>query len=276
MNTDKHDILRRFLDGELGETELGDALQLFAGDPELRSLLRFEMGMRQTLAGPSSRVPDGFANKVMQSINAIEVMKTATQVAMENRAAGRLGAEMDMAAGVGAGAGAGVGADTGIPGGTVQDPASQNGILEWLSGFFEPRQIAWRPVWSAGLALGMLMLILLSSWATGLFMQQPAGEEFTPVTSVAEESADRVLMRFVYVDSDAESIAVAGDFSEWEPISLTRVSINGDQAWTGLIPLTRGEHRYMFIKDGEEWVTDPFAKTFRDDGFGNRNAVISL
>jgi hypothetical protein len=272
MNTDKHDILRRFLDGELGEAELADAFQLFAGDPELRSLLRFEMGMRQTFAGPSSRVPDGFANKVMHSVDALEEMKTASQVAMENLAAGR--SDADVEAGVGTGTVAG--ADTGIPGVTAQARETQNGILEWISGFFEPRQVAWRPVWSAGLALGMLMLVLLSSWATGLFMQQPAGETFIPVTSVAEERADRVLMRFVYVDSDAESIAVAGDFSEWEPISLTRVSINGDQAWTGLIPLTRGEHRYMFIKDGEEWVTDPFAKTFRDDGFGNRNAVISL
>jgi hypothetical protein len=244
MNTDKHDILRRFLDGELGEAELADALQLFADDPELRSLLRFEMGMRQTLAGPSSRVPDGFASKVMHSVYALEGLKAASEVAIENLAEGK------------------------------SDP--QNGILEWLSGFFEPRQVAWRPVWSAGLAMGVLMLVLLSSWATGLFMQQPAGETFAPVTSVAEQSADRVLMRFVFVDSDAESVAVAGDFSEWEPIGLTRVSINGDQAWTGLIPLTRGEHRYMFIKDGEEWVTDPFAKTFRDDGFGNRNAVISL
>lgn len=258
MNTDKHDILRRFLDGELGEAELADAFQLFAGDPELRSLLRFEMGMRQTFAGPSSRVPDGFTDRVMHSVDALEEMKAASQVAMENTAAGSAQTE------------------TGKPGVTAPVREKQNGILEWLTGFFEPRQVAWRPVWSAGLALGMLMLVLLSSWATGLIMQQPAGETFIPVTSVAEQSADRVLMRFVYVDSDAESISVAGDFSEWEPISLTRVSINGDQAWTGLIPLTRGEHRYMFIKDGEEWVTDPFAKTFRDDGFGNRNAVISL
>ena len=274
MNTDKHDILRRFLDGELVEAELADAFQLFAGDPELRSLLSFEMGIRQTLAGPSSRVPVGFANKVMQSVDALEELKAASQVAMDNMAAWK--AEAEVEAGVGIGAGVGAVADTGIPGLTAQSRETQNGILEWLSGFFEPRQVAWRPVWSAGLALGMLMLVLLSSWATGLIMQQPAGETFTPVTGVAEQSADRVLMRFVYVDSDAESIAVAGDFSEWEPISLTRVSINGDQAWTGLIPLTRGEHRYMFIKDGEEWVTDPFAKTFRDDGFGNRNAVISL
>jgi len=256
MNIDKHDILRRFLDGELGDSELSEALQLFAADPDLRSLLRFDMSMRQSLSGPSSRVPDGFADRVMHSIDALEAVNAKSTPATQSVNAPAMESR-----------------ETGTSE-SADNPMA--GVIEWLSGFFEPRQVAWRPVWSAGLALGMLMLVLLSSWTTGLFLQQPAHEVFVPVTQVAEESADRVLMRFVYVDRDAESVAVAGDFSEWEPITLTRVNINGDQAWTGLIPLTRGEHRYMFIKDGEEWVTDPFAKTFRDDGFGNRNAVISL
>jgi hypothetical protein len=40
--------------------------------------------------------------------------------------------------------------------------------------------------------------------------------------------------------------------------------------------MNRGEHRYMFVKDGEEWVTDPMAPMQREDGFGNKNAVIYL
>jgi hypothetical protein len=40
--------------------------------------------------------------------------------------------------------------------------------------------------------------------------------------------------------------------------------------------MDRGEHRYMFIKNGEKWVTDPLAPVQQDDGFGNKNAVIYL
>jgi hypothetical protein len=40
--------------------------------------------------------------------------------------------------------------------------------------------------------------------------------------------------------------------------------------------MERGEHRYMFVKNGENWVTDPLAAIQQDDGFGNKNAVIYL
>jgi hypothetical protein len=257
MNIDKHELLRRYLDGELNDSEESEALSLIAGDPALRSMLRFDMNLRQNLSAPASRVPEGFTDRVMTAIHAS---------VPENKHAHTVEATRDVS---------GASEDRLVD--EVSDPAGWPGWWARLSGFFEPRQVQWSPAWSAGLAIGMLLLVFLSVYTTGLIMRSgETGDLAALVTQVADESTDRVLMRFVYVDRDAESVSVAGDFSDWEPISLTRVSINGDQAWTGLIPLTRGEHRYMFIKDGEEWVTDPFAKTFRDDGFGNRNAVISL
>jgi hypothetical protein len=35
-------------------------------------------------------------------------------------------------------------------------------------------------------------------------------------------------------------------------------------------------HQYMFVIDGSEWVTDPGAERWSDDGFGNRNAVVAV
>jgi hypothetical protein len=32
----------------------------------------------------------------------------------------------------------------------------------------------------------------------------------------------------------------------------------------------------MFVVDGKAWVTDPKAETYRDDGFGNKNAVMRV
>jgi 1,4-alpha-glucan branching enzyme len=46
--------------------------------------------------------------------------------------------------------------------------------------------------------------------------------------------------------------------------------------WTVSIPLKPGEHSYMFVVDGKAWVTDPKAETYRDDGFGNKNAVMRV
>ena len=35
-------------------------------------------------------------------------------------------------------------------------------------------------------------------------------------------------------------------------------------------------YEYMFVEDGERWVTDPLAPQTRDDGFGRMNAVLDL
>jgi hypothetical protein len=32
----------------------------------------------------------------------------------------------------------------------------------------------------------------------------------------------------------------------------------------------------MFLIDGTEWLTDPRADRYRDDGFGNQNAILAV
>ena len=98
----------------------------------------------------------------------------------------------------------------------------------------------------------------------------------SPATAGEAAGAEEVLVRFVFADGSAESVAVAGDFSHWEPIPLRRRDSDGGALWTAVVAVPRGEHRYMFVLDGERWVTDPLATAARDDGFGNRNAILSL
>ncbi len=74
---------------------------------------------------------------------------------------------------------------------------------------------------------------------------------------------------------EAHHVAVAGTFNKWKTDShvLTKQE-NG--VWTISLPLKPGEHSYMFIVDGKAWVTDPNAEAYRDDGFGNQNAVMRV
>jgi hypothetical protein len=32
----------------------------------------------------------------------------------------------------------------------------------------------------------------------------------------------------------------------------------------------------MFLVDGAEWMTDPEAQRYAEDGFGNRNAILAV
>jgi 1,4-alpha-glucan branching enzyme len=84
-----------------------------------------------------------------------------------------------------------------------------------------------------------------------------------------------VYVQFMLDAPGASSVSVAGDFSEWEP-SFTLEDVDGDGVWTGRVPVQPGVHTYMFLIDGTEWRTDPRADRYRDDGFGNRNAVLAV
>jgi hypothetical protein len=155
----------------------------------------------------------------------------------------------------------------------VKKEKQEGGVIVSL---FKSKNIAIRPVYA------MAAILLLSFGFGYMLMNESEQEMFASAyeteasAQLVSETESEVWIRFVYFDEDAESIEVAGDFSDWDPVALSREFVGDKQVWTGLIPVTRGEHRYMFVKDGEEWITDPLAAMQHDDGFGNKNAVLYL
>lgn len=261
------ELVMRFLDGELAGAEEEAALHRIAADPEARALLRFDAGLRDSL-GPSgpARVPEGFAGRVMAAIAAREARRE------------------ESTAGSPAAAGS-AGWPAGRPAGRVAPEAEerQSGWLERVRReLVRPRTLVWRPVHAlAGAAVAAAVALLVVGLPTGDAARE--GRERLAEAGPAEEveaaapwEAESVLVRFVFEDQGAESVAVAGDFSRWEPVPLARRWSEGRLIWTGVVAIPRGEHRYMFVVDGSRWVTDPLATAVRDDGFGNRNAILSL
>jgi len=104
----------------------------------------------------------------------------------------------------------------------------------------------------------------------------PVPPETADLALAENASAETVWVRFLYLDDAASSVAIAGDFSNWEPIPLTARQTDGATAWTIMLPLTPDEHRYLFVVDETRWVPDPLAPFSRDDGFGQVNSVIPL
>ncbi|MFO7798149.1 hypothetical protein [Rhodohalobacter sp.] len=142
----------------------------------------------------------------------------------------------------------------------------------------KPRNVTIRPLYVAAAAILMM-------FSFGYLLLDEQGQEATNMASnvnedqsvqLVSERESEVWIRFVYFDEEAETMAVAGDFSDWDPVDLTKDIVDEKTVWTGMIPVVRGEHHYMFVKNGDEWVTDPLADVKRDDGFGNKNAVLYL
>ncbi|MDD3656678.1 MAG: zf-HC2 domain-containing protein [Atribacterota bacterium] len=76
--------------------------------------------------------------------------------------------------------------------------------------------------------------------------------------------------------SQINSIAVVGDFNDWDPNRNLLIDDNNDGIWTVTLKLEPGRYEYMFIIDGQKWVPDPAAYRYVSDGFGNKNAVIEI
>ncbi|MDZ7806997.1 MAG: hypothetical protein U5K71_07765 [Gracilimonas sp.] len=237
---DNQELFRKFLDDELSASEEKDALHAIADDSELRSSLRFELFIRQSFADPSF---DRKSFDVPEGFSD-KVMMEIDQLEEQ-------------------------------PQEVEQIPFVPN-ILSWLQSIFEPRNYQLSP---ALIAFATTLVILIP--ALSLFINQKVTDTIIQnnkevTVQTVTEKEELVWVRFIYVDENADNIAIAGDFNDWEPYQLNEQQVNGKDVWTGFFAMPRGENKYMFVVNGENWVTDPLANMYEDDGFGNKNAVIYL
>jgi 1,4-alpha-glucan branching enzyme len=81
-------------------------------------------------------------------------------------------------------------------------------------------------------------------------------------------------VRFTLARPDAQRVALAGSFNQWSTSShpLSREGTNG--LWMLVVPLPPGEHLFMYVIDGTQWISPPLADDFVDDGFGSKNGVV--
>ena len=135
--------------------------------------------------------------------------------------------------------------------------------LAWV---WTPRPVTIRPAWGLGLAAAAVATLLLIPDAAD---RTPVGTTATPAAATPAE----IYVHFRLDAPGANSVQLAGDFTEWEPTYELHEAQPG--IWTVIVPLRAGVHDYAFVIDGERWTPDPLA-TPVDDGFGGQNSRLSL
>lgn len=91
-----------------------------------------------------------------------------------------------------------------------------------------------------------------------------------PVVAIgAPEEGGRVV-RFAIRAPEAESVAVTGDFTGWEPVAMEQ---GQDGWWQASRVLQPGLHHFGFLVD-DQWAIPPRAPGVVEDGWGRRNASI--
>lgn len=105
-------------------------------------------------------------------------------------------------------------------------------------------------------------------------MERAAAPAPAPTMALSDDAdLSRVFVQFSLRAEEAGHVALAGSFSDWEPVHSLHQTAAG--VWTLMLPLEPGVHDYSFIVDGQRWVPDPYAPHV-DDGFGGVNSRITL
>jgi hypothetical protein len=138
--------------------------------------------------------------------------------------------------------------------------APKASVFDWL---LRPHTFRLSPLTSLAMAAAAVAVVVL--------LPNRTPSEPTPGPVAVTE----ILVEFSLEAPGATTVAVAGDFSGWES-NFVLEDADGDGIWTGRVPIAPGLHKYMFVIDGTDWVTDPGADRYADDGFGNRNAVLAV
>jgi 1,4-alpha-glucan branching enzyme len=83
-------------------------------------------------------------------------------------------------------------------------------------------------------------------------------------------------VQFVVVVREASSVALVGDFNDWDDSATPMAPVAGNGVWTVTVPLAAGRYRYSFLVDGLTWLPDPAAPRALDDDFGRANSVVTV
>jgi hypothetical protein len=117
--------------------------------------------------------------------------------------------------------------------------------------------ISVRPVWSLALAAALAAIAVIPARGPGPVLGEQEG-----------------IAQFVGRFPGAKSVEVVGSFTDWRPGAVVLRDDDHDGIWRASVVLPVGEHEYMFVVDGERWITDPLAGRYLDDGFGRQNALL--
>ena len=83
-------------------------------------------------------------------------------------------------------------------------------------------------------------------------------------------------LQFVLVAPHAASVALVGDFNDWDPRRSPMRSANNGGVWATAVQLAPGRYRYAFLVNGVEWRADPAAPPAIDDEFGTPSSVVTV
>lgn len=102
---------------------------------------------------------------------------------------------------------------------------------------------------------------------------KPTRTTFVPHDDRSRSVPDLKTVEFRLKAPKAKSVELVGDFNAWKP-GLLKMRRGDSGTWAIVLPVRPGQHKYLFLVDGEPKV-DPSAKT-ADGPEGRRVSIRSV
>ena len=74
----------------------------------------------------------------------------------------------------------------------------------------------------------------------------------------------------------ASNVELIGSFNQWTPEGYRMYRDEQRGVWKLHVPLESGRYEYAFLIDAEMVVPDPKGLLQQDDGFGNKNSILTI
>jgi hypothetical protein len=139
------------------------------------------------------------------------------------------------------------------------DPAALHQLGRAVRGTERPKQ-GWLMLSPLNAVLAVAMIALITS---GVWYMATRGQFGTN---------DRTPVQFVFVDKQAASVTLAGDFNDWDR-QATPLQRSAGGMWSVVVDLPPGTMTYSFIINGEIWVADPSAPVIGQQ-FGRPSSTV--
>lgn len=102
-----------------------------------------------------------------------------------------------------------------------------------------------------------------------------SGLSMQPVREIRRDPNALVSQQFILIAPSARSVALVGDFSDWDASRFKMERVSNDGAWSVTVPLLPGRYEYQFEVDGKLRVNDPTRPQTSSD-FGSANSVVTV
>jgi hypothetical protein len=133
-----------------------------------------------------------------------------------------------------------------------------------------PRTIRVSPL----LALAAMAIFAVTIAGSVLYVR--SSRAHTAAGNVAHAGAGSSLVQFGFVAPHASSVALVGDFNDWDPKATPLRPASTGGVWSVEVPVQPGRHLYAFVVDGTVWRPDPAAPQATGEDYGEPNSALTV